>query len=183
MVCTLNDNLILHTFSNSEVMGHSFNMSKGCEHKLITTCNETELDLEIRVDFFMNNFNSTKVSIYYEGLMVMIDENSNLDPTTSPNDSIIVYNKNADTVSVVIPDVVNITKSCAELIIKIDNESTAPLTGLCGGMNGQLLFPNCTTTDHLGGCMDYFQHAYKVADSSDLILSEERKECGMSNTL
>ena len=93
-------------------MGHSFNISEGCERKLVTTCDST-LDLDIRVDFLKNDFSSTKVSIYYEGLIVIIDENLNLAPAASPNNSIIVYSENMDVVSVQIPNVVRIIRNLA----------------------------------------------------------------------
>ena len=175
-MCTLSDALILETFSNSMVMGRSFSMSEGCERKLVTTCNEEVLDLEIRVDFFQNDFSSTKVSIFYEGETVIIGDDFTLDPATPPI-SEIVYMSDASMASVSIPEIMfSVTRNLTALTISADN-ITLPLAGLCGCLDGKLYFTDCNSTVDPGENVDSVKQAYKVKPS-DQILRGERKGCG-----
>ena len=172
LVCTLLDSLVLQTINEE----HTFSISEGCERKLVTTCDEQILDLEIRVDFFQNNFTSTKVSIFYEGETVIIDDNFTLDPATPPN-SEILYESDTSMASVSIPQIMLVvTRNLTVLTISSDNISL-PLAGLCGCTDGKLYFPDCNSTVDIGQGLDSFKQSYKVKPS-DQILRGERKECG-----
>ena len=177
LMCTISDSLVLETFSNSVVMGPSYSLSRGCEHRLVTTCDEDVLDLEIRVDFFENQFDTTKVSIYYEGDTVIINEDLTLNPTTSPSSAIVYHSVPGVVASVSIPEIMLVvTRNLTALTIASDN-SSLPVAGLCGCMDGKLYFPNCNDTAEAGGNLEPFIQSYKVKPS-DQILREERKECG-----
>ena len=177
-VCTLSDSLALHTFSNQTTEnGYNYTISEGCEHKLVTTCDEDVADLEIRVDFFQNDFGSAKVAIVYEGKTIIIDEHPSLQlPEAVPLGG-ITYQSGVGTASVSIPSLtLTVTRNLSSLTISF-NESSYPTAGLCGDLNGTLLFSDCSSTVDEGKGLDSFKQSYKVKPS-DLILREARRQCG-----
>ena len=173
--CTLSSSLNLHTFSNQLVSGRDIDISMGCERKLVTSC-DPNIDLEIRVDFFQDNFASTKVAIFYEGAEVIMDENFNLISETPPSDD-FVTSMGMMSASVSIPDIgLRVTLNRTQLTISTDN-NTLDLAGLCGNLTGELVYPDCTDIFVPGDSMDEFIHSFKVKPS-DQVLRDERKECG-----
>ena len=69
-----------------------------------------------------------------------------------------------------------VTRNLTALTIASANTSL-PVAGLCGGMDGNIYFPNCNDTYSQGDDLDSFKRSYKVKPS-DQILREERRECG-----
>ena len=178
-VCTMSSSLILQTYNNQTLDGHSFSIAAGCERKLVTTC-DSDTQLEIRVDFLKNDFSSTKVAILYKGESIIIDEELNLIPSASTFADII-HHLATNMVSVSIPEIeLTIERTFTALTISFDNPPSLPLAGLCGNLDGQLLLPDCTSTVDVGRDLDSFIKTYKLKPS-DQILREERMECGEYN--
>ena len=173
--CTLFNNFVLQTFSNRKIDGYSFDISEGCERKLVTTCDKDEVDLEIRVDFFKNDFSSTQVAILYKGVNVIIDEKLTVTPVVSPSTE-IVYNLSPNLASVSIPEIALVVRNNTALTIFI-NKTSLPLAGICGDLNEQLLFPDCARKVGEGENLKSFKKSYKLKPS-DQMLRGERKECG-----
>ena len=175
-VCTLSDSLILQTFSNSTLMRYNFSISEGCEHKLVTTCDdEDDLDLEIRVDSLRDDFSSAKVAILYNEKTIIINENLSLFPALSPFNE-IDYQSGTGMVSVSIPEItLAVTRNLTSLMVSF-NDSSYLTAGLCGDLNGTLLFPDCSSIVDIGK-LEPFKQSYKV-NPSDQILRGERRECG-----
>ena len=154
----------------------SFSIDQGCEHTLVKTCEGSTMDLEIRVDFFQNDFNSTKVAISFEGEQVIINEDFSLKYNSSQR--IVVNQLDTDnTVVVTIPEIeLTVTRSFTDLTVIFD-EFDIQLSGLCGNLAEALVFPDCVMTLDTKDQLDSFIRSYKIKPS-DQILRGERKECG-----
>ena len=176
IVCTLPDSLILQSFGNSMVKGHSINVSEGCESKLVTTCDPQILDLEIRVDFYQNDFSSTNVSINYEGATVIIHNDFSIE-TAIPLNGKMTNFSSANMALVSLSEIMLvITRNLSGLTLSSDSDSL-PVAGLCGGMDGMLYFPDCNTTVGAGESLELFKQSYKV-EPSEQMLRGERMACG-----
>ena len=164
---------MLQTFANQSDIGHNLSISEGCEHQLVTSCDDA-LDLEIRVDFFKGTFSSTKVAILYDGKTVIINEDLSLYPDSPPIN--FDYIESMDETSVFVEEIMlNVSRTPTEVTIFTANDSLL-LAGLCGGLNGMLYFPMCkktATEDNL----KLFKDAYRLKPS-DQMLRGERAECG-----
>ena len=175
-VCTLSSDLMLMTFSNQAESGQSINTSAGCERKLVTSC-DSSVPLEIRVDFFENDFASTKVAIFYDEELVIIDENMMITPSNVFN-SDFTYDLGTSSVTIV-PHSVIITRSATKLAITV-GDLDLDLAGLCGNLNQQLIYPDCSDIYDQTQPIEVFLHSYKLKPS-DQVLRGERKECGKYN--
>ena len=128
------------------------------------------------MDFFQNDFNSTKVAILYEGHTVIIREDLSLIPATASIGD-IVYKSDTTMASVSIPEIeLTVVRNLTALTISFDNGSL-PVAGLCGDLNGQLLLSDCASSVSIGGELDSFIESYRLKPS-DQILRGERRECG-----
>ena len=173
-MCSLSSDLILQTYKSQRMDGYSFSIATGCERQLVTSCGDS-VHLEIRVDFFQNDFNSSKVAILYEGHRIIINEDLSLIPASTPVDD-IVYELDTNVVSVSIPKIeLLVVRNLTALTLSFDNASL-PVAGLCGDLNGQLLLPNCASSVSAGE-LDSFIESYRLKPS-DQILHGERRECG-----
>ena len=176
-ICTLSSDLLLQPFDNDVLNGDSFNISKGCELILVKTCKGSAMALEIRVDYFQNNFASTRVYISYEGEKVVMREDTWTIETRQASITKIVDESDANAMQVSILEIqLKVIRSMTDLTVSI-GPSSLELSGLCGNLNRELVFPSCTDKIDMVEELPSFTHSYKVKPS-ERILRPERKDCG-----
>ena len=177
-VCILSDSKRVYPFTRNAPNAYSYYVGQGCEHTLVKTCEGSTVDLEIRVDFFQNDFNSVKAAIIFEGETVIINEDLSLEHNNSQR--ILVNQPDMDnTVVVSIPEIgLTVYRRSTDLTVTFA-EDDIQLSGLCGNLGEELVFPDCITTLDTNDYKELqkFIRSYKIKPS-DQILRGERKECG-----
>ena len=183
-ICTLRPNLLLEPLRGvNSGSSTSYQFARGCEHRLVASNCDDDLDLTITVDFLPNNFNSGRINIMFEGHQIRILEDFSVNPPQSPNSSLIVYQNNASRVEIRLPTVpLTLIRSATELSVVLGSQMSgfADLSGLCGTPDGRLLFSDCrrvATTEGDDVNVGEFVESFRVGPAEQT-LREQTAECG-----
>ena len=183
-VCTVRPDLTLEPLHdvNSDPTS-SYRFARSCEHRLVASNCDDDLDLSITVDFLPNNFESGRINIMFNGHQIRIREDLVVDPAQSPNSSLIEYINNASRVEIRLPTVpLTLVRTSTELSVVIESDMTgfSDLSGLCGTPDGRLLFSDCRTVASTEGDdnnLNQFIDSFRV-NPAEQTLRPQSAECG-----
>lgn len=183
-VCTIRPTLFLEPLHNSQLPPPvTYRFARGCEHRLVASNCDDDLDLTITVDFLRNDFSSGRINIMYAGYQIKIREDFTVDPPQSPNSTIIVYRNNASRVEIELPEVpITLIRTATELSVVLQGQQDgfADVSGLCGTPDGRLLFADCRREATVVGDdsnVDAFVDSYQVGPAEQT-LRGQTAECG-----
>ena len=139
------------------------------------------IDINVRVDFLHNDFSSGRLAVYYKGENIIINEDLSLNlPTNLDPDISIISNNNGILIRLSsIELTIEHNRSAINIYSEAANFSSLPVNGLCGSLDGELIFPNCEQTANTSDLysIDAFIDSYKLEPTKQ-ILRPQREECG-----
>ena len=145
-----------------------------CEHKLISSC-DVSLNLDIRIDF-IDDFSSGHLVLLYNGSKTTIREAPVVD--SPPQTSGVIVNSNDSAVVVSIP-AIGLSLQHNGTFIKVTVIHSLHLTGLCGSLNGTLIFSDCQRKADPSDPMSVgrFINSH-IVEPPQQIVRPQREECG-----
>ena len=194
----MEDSIIVSPFQARRLeQDQDFSFHGTCEHILVTNCNFDPVHFTVTVDFLSSNLDMGRVGIQLKERRIIIKENLSLelinlgDPVSS-NETATEY---LDGI-VVIREVNQTTVYLRNLDIQIyrlrDGDENAlvvnasrlgspvrEVCGLCGTLDGELLFSDRSTTASIldRSQVDRFADSWRV-NPGEQFLREQRRECG-----
>lgn len=179
-ICTIRPDLDLEALHDIDSpAANTYPFTRGCEHRLVASNCDNDLDLTITVDFLPNNFRSGRINIMFEGHQIRIREDLSIDPPQSPNDSLIAYRGNGSRVEIELPSVpLTLVRTASELSVTLraQMDGFVDVSGLCGTPDGRLLFSDCRR-EATQGTVNQFVDSYRVGPAEQT-LREQTAECG-----
>ena len=186
VTCTVSSPLTISPFSET----NTYRFTGACEHILVSPCNESLLDFEIRVDFLSADLSNGRIGARYgdslfiyteDGTVVVMNANmtATVGDTTEYEGNVFVTSQ-TDVTTIDFRDFdisINITSSSFEVTHPI---TRGPVCGLCGNISGELIYSDGMRVAQIMDReqVEEFSASY-VVDPIDQFLREEvRRACG-----
>lgn len=196
-MCKALDSVVIEPFRLADTLADSYTFHSPCEHTLLSTCNiSSQQQLRVTVNFSPSNLDilglaiqinrTTTITIFQDQV---IDLKNLSDPIFS-NRTYSLYpggisiTNDIRRVNIVLADFgVKIDRVFAEenqvLIGVLEGSSAARLCGLCGTVNGVLLY-NDRRTEAISidsSLIEVFAESWRVSPQ-ELLLGQQGEECG-----
>lgn len=171
----------------------SYVLNDVCEHTVLTTCRESD-DFTINVDYSEGTLNLDRVGIRYNETTIVMVKNpisinlkgigepiSRSGQTTEYANQIFITQSSAEIIVDLREFGVKVT--CTSSQIQIETSSgtlSGDLCGLCGRLNGDLLYSDRSTTADITKQQDILQftNSWRALPLDMFLRDEARKECG-----
>lgn len=169
--CTINSTRFISTFVNN---GVNYLFNRNCEYKLLSSC-QPEADIDIRIDFLSSDFSTGNIVILYNKQRVEIRDGAVAKQPSPPSNQIIVSPSGT---SVMIPAIeLTVGVNTNVITINVANRSLST-TGLCGSLDGLLLFSDCHQQAlNDSRSMSRFVSSHFV-QALEQVVRPNREECG-----
>lgn len=171
----------------------SYMLTDVCEHTVLTTCRDSD-DFTINIDYSEGTLNIDRVGIKYNGsTIVMVKDPVSVEVkglgepisqsgqvTEYPNQ--IFITESGGEIEVNLPGLgVRVTCTSSELQIATSPGTlSGDLCGLCGRLNGHLVYSDRTTVADITDQQDILQftNSWRALPLDMFLRDEARKECG-----
>ena len=171
----------------------SYVLSDVCEHTVLTTCRDSD-DFTINIDYSEGTLNIDRVGIKYNAsTIVMVKDPMSVElkglgepisqsgqVTEYPNQIFITQSSTQIDVNLSRLGV-RVTCTSSELRIETSSgELSGDLCGLCGRLNGHLVYSDRTTVADITDQQDILQftNSWRALPLDMFLRDEARKECG-----
>jgi len=171
----------------------SYMLSDVCEHTVLTTCRDSD-DFTINIDYSEDNLNLARVGIRYNAVTIVMIKNpisinsKGLGPSISQNGQTIEYANQifitqGSTEMAVDFRSLGVKVTCTSSELQIETTSgtlSGDLCGLCGRLNGDLVYSDRTTVADITNQQDIIQfgNSWRALPLDMFLRDEARKECG-----
>ena len=196
--CKAFDSIVIEPFRLPTAPLDSFTFHSPCEHILLTTC-DTQIRyqprLRVTIKFSPNNLdllslavniNHTQIIKVLRNSMIELTNVSNpISPNSThslyPNGVLIVQQEN--TVKIILQDLgVEIRRSFGlenrvEIVVLEETEVTGSLCGLCGRVDGRLVYSDGEGEATSNLVMEVFASNWRVSPQ-EVLLGQQGEECG-----
>ena len=199
-ICIVEDSVVVSPFQARALeqdQDQEFSFHGTCEHILVTNCDFDPLHFAITIDFLASNLDMGRVGVRLNEKRIVIRENLtleliNLGQPVSSNDTAVEYLD-----GIVITQAENQTTIFLRnfgiqihrlrdgddntLVVNASRTDTPvpEVCGLCGTLEGELLFSDRSTTASIvdRSEVDRFADSWRV-NPGEQFLREQRRECG-----
>lgn len=195
-MCKALDAIVIEPFPSPGALADSYTYHSPCEHVLLTTCNTSSpVQLQVTVNFDPSNLNILGLAVHVnktKTITVFRDKVLHLKNILAPLFSNRTYAVYGNGISIVNEDGV-VSIILAELGVKIDRifgtehqilievRSTPEVCGLCGTVDGVLLYSDRTTVaptiDADSSELEELAESWQVSPQEQL-LGQQGEECG-----
>ena len=197
-ICIVEDSITVSPFQARRLeQDQDFSFHGTCEHILVTNCDFDPVHFAITIDFLASNLDMGRVGVRLNEKRIIIMENltlelANLGQPVSSNETAVEYSDGI----VIIQEENRTTVYLRNLDVQIHrlrdgDENTLVVNasrmdspvrevcGLCGTLEGELLFSDRSTTASIldRSQVDQFADSWRV-NPGEQFLREQRRECG-----
>ena len=174
VTCSINSTQWISTFNGTT----RYLFDRNCEHKLVSSCNSSKID--VRVDFLDRTLSSGLIVIAYNEQRVVFSANS-IVSQPAPSVSNISIVQQVDSVRVTLNSIglsVNYSKNAITVVV-FGDALMMPLSGLCGALNGTLVYSDCQTAANFMNrtSLSELISSYFV-EAPEQLARPNREECG-----